>query len=308
MVLNLFLILLSFQVFSFELISHKGVHQEIEIRRPVKLDPQGCPTRAMIWRNHFFIENTIPAIAEAFRLGADRVEIDLTFSQDKRIVLMHDSHLLCRSGMNAATSSLTLAELKRLDISKDYRFHSLEGNPLRGKGINQLPSLEEVMDRFPNKGFVLNPKVDNDEFLEELVKILKLYEEKGTLDLRVTSMWGSDKAWKYLKNKFPHIKSRLSHMSVSLACKAAYKRLAGFGIFPSECRGFDIVISSDSFRDWNLWGGELGVVQMFHHYGSKIFVLKVDHLSELQKYSSLGFDGVISSTVDVIYRDEKFHP
>ena len=51
----------------------------------------------------------------------------------------------------------SMAELRALDIGYGYYTDSNE-YPLRGNGIGLMPSLEEVLDRFPHKGFLIDVK------------------------------------------------------------------------------------------------------------------------------------------------------
>jgi glycerophosphoryl diester phosphodiesterase len=60
-------------------------------------------------------ENTLPALAEAARLGADLCEIDVVLAADGEIVLMHDELLDRTTDGSGPVAQRSLAELKRLD-------------------------------------------------------------------------------------------------------------------------------------------------------------------------------------------------
>ncbi|HEY2387556.1 MAG TPA: glycerophosphodiester phosphodiesterase family protein [Candidatus Binatia bacterium] len=60
-------------------------------------------------------ENTVPAIAAAFDLGADYVEVDVRTSADGELVLSHDATVeRCTTG-HGLVAKMTLADLRALD-------------------------------------------------------------------------------------------------------------------------------------------------------------------------------------------------
>jgi glycerophosphoryl diester phosphodiesterase len=97
-------------------------------------------------------ENTLPAFEYALQLGVDVIELDMSVTKDKHIVISHDPHInkdLCLNfdGSPLANSpliySLTLAEVKKFDCGslKNIRFPKQEPRPK-----TPIPSLEEVFE------------------------------------------------------------------------------------------------------------------------------------------------------------------
>ncbi len=62
-------------------------------------------------------ENSLAAIREAARLGADFAEIDIRSTQDGVLILMHDSNMSRTTGFNAEVSSTTYAQIQDLTLS-----------------------------------------------------------------------------------------------------------------------------------------------------------------------------------------------
>src|SRR5262247_826875 len=60
-------------------------------------------------------ENTLPAIDRAIALGAAVVEIDLRYSADGEVVLMHDETVDRTTHGTGLVSRITLAEIRKLD-------------------------------------------------------------------------------------------------------------------------------------------------------------------------------------------------
>ena len=91
-------------------------------------------------------ENTLPAVAEAIRVGADMVEVDVRLSGDGQAVIFHDETIgrttrvparpARRLGPKTRLSELTLQEIRRLDAGGwfDRRF-----------ARTRVPTLDEVV-------------------------------------------------------------------------------------------------------------------------------------------------------------------
>lgn len=60
-------------------------------------------------------ENTLPALQEAIRLGAQMIEFDLLLTKDSVLVLMHDETVDRTTDGHGHVADLTLAEIRTLD-------------------------------------------------------------------------------------------------------------------------------------------------------------------------------------------------
>jgi glycerophosphoryl diester phosphodiesterase len=93
-------------------------------------------------------ENTLEVFVRAKALGVDVLEMDLRFSADGEIVLMHDATVDRTTNGQGRVADLTLAELQTLDAG--YRFADDSGHfPFRGRGLT-VPSFPEVLRRLPS--------------------------------------------------------------------------------------------------------------------------------------------------------------
>ncbi|WP_073093701.1 glycerophosphodiester phosphodiesterase [Cyclobacterium lianum] len=112
-------------------------------------------------------ENTIPAILEAIRVGAQMIELDVQFSRDTAMVLMHDATVDRTTNGSGAVAELTLSELRSLDAGswKDSRFSG-----------TRIPVLEEVLDLMP-RNIWLNIHLRGGQSLGS--SVARLLEEKG---------------------------------------------------------------------------------------------------------------------------------
>ncbi len=85
-------------------------------------------------------ENTMPAFAEALRLGARMIEFDVQLSRDGALVLMHDDTLDRTTDRQGRVADFTLSELRQADagIRKDARFAG-----------TRIPTFEETLATMP---------------------------------------------------------------------------------------------------------------------------------------------------------------
>ncbi len=63
-------------------------------------------------------ENTLPAIARAREVGADRIEVDVHRTRDGVVVVHHDEDLARAAGIPRRIADSTLAELERIPLAK----------------------------------------------------------------------------------------------------------------------------------------------------------------------------------------------
>ncbi len=85
-------------------------------------------------------ENTLAAIRLAWQQGADAVEIDVHFSKDGHVVVIHDDTTRKTAGVRRKVASQTLKELKALDAGS-WKHPKFKGEP--------IPTLVEAMATIP---------------------------------------------------------------------------------------------------------------------------------------------------------------
>lgn len=103
----------------------------------VFLEPVGR-TRAIAHRGFSGAapENTLAAVRAAIESGADMVEIDVTMSADRHLVVIHDETLDRTTGGRGEVAGLTLAEIRQLDAGRWF------SPAFAGE---RVPTLDEVL-------------------------------------------------------------------------------------------------------------------------------------------------------------------
>jgi glycerophosphoryl diester phosphodiesterase len=99
-----------------------------DIILPVIIGHRGCRAK--------YPENTPASFSAAMVVGADMIELDVTLSKDRKVVVIHDDTLNRTTSGFGPVHQATLQELKRLDAGSwfDPRFSG-----------ESLPTLEEVL-------------------------------------------------------------------------------------------------------------------------------------------------------------------
>lgn len=89
---------------------------------------------------HSHPENTLPALQEAVRLGAQMIEFDICLTKDSALVLMHDTTVDRTTNGSGKVGDLTLGQIRALDAGswKDARFAG-----------TRVPTFEEVLLALP---------------------------------------------------------------------------------------------------------------------------------------------------------------
>ncbi len=117
-------------------------------------------------------EHTLVAYEQALADGADVLELDIHATSDGVIVVMHDDTIDRTTDGMGAIKEITFDELRTYDAG--YRFTTDEGAtfPFRGMGL-LVPSLEEVLDTFPDVPYLIEIKQAAPSIVDEFVAITR---------------------------------------------------------------------------------------------------------------------------------------
>ncbi|XP_006811825.1 glycerophosphodiester phosphodiesterase 1-like [Saccoglossus kowalevskii] len=139
-------------------------------------DPVLEPNRVLVIAHrgggHDAPENTIAAIREAKKNGADGVELDLEFTKDGVPILLHDSTVDRTTNGSGNINSFTFEEVRKLDASYGHRLSATLGN-------EQIPTLEEATVECLKLGLKIffDVKGNAKQAAEALTKLYKKHEE-----------------------------------------------------------------------------------------------------------------------------------
>ncbi|MEH7463205.1 glycerophosphodiester phosphodiesterase [Bacillus thuringiensis] len=124
-------------------------------------------------------ENTMVSFRAAEKFGADGIELDVQFTKDNRIVVIHDETVNRTTNGKGAVRNYLYADLRALDAS--YTFYEKVG-------VQHIPLLEEVLEWLKTNNLILNIEFKNNKIVypgleEEVITLIRKYsmEERTIL-------------------------------------------------------------------------------------------------------------------------------
>ena len=282
----LFLSLFNF-AFSSTIIAHKG------LTNPFSFEAAGCHTRNLTSIDHHYVENTLPSIMEAYRLGADVVEIDLRLTKEGELVLYQGQSLDCQSNKQGMLWHFSLAELKT--VRPDWNLSADDGKsyPWRKRTPVYIPSFHDLLKVNGCRPLMLNPK---DQHHHEAVMIVKnLLPLK--CDWKKFSFWGSVETYQYIKKNIPDFGPFIPNHHHMDNCLKSYAAWGAFGYWPPVCKKEVLSIDVRNIP-WDLWQWPGGFTEIARKNGSQVWAYGANDNDKLRRYY-LSLDGIITS---LIYR------
>ena len=232
------------------------------------------------------------AFRGAAELGCSHLETDLRMSRDGEIVLMHDATLERTTNGAGAVSSLTLAELKRLDAG--YNF-SPDGRtfPARGRG-HVIPTLAEVVTALPDVR--LNVEI-KERGRPDLPRALADFIERHALTDRIIVAAERHALVKDFR--------RLSHSRVATSasrreCMSFWlgSRLGVTGLMPIRYQALQIPVMAGSFMGRSVPFLTPRLLRAAKRRGVAVHVWTIDDPGEMHRLLDAGVDGLMSDYPD----------
>ncbi len=245
------------------LLAHRGVHQTFSFEG---ITGDTDTSKRIHPPEHPYLENTIASMEAAFRHGADVVEFDVQPTTDGRFAVFHDWILDYRTDGKGVTREHTLGDLKKLDIGYGYTSDGGQTFPFRGKGVGLMPSLDEVLETFPDRQFLINIKSDDPGEGRKLAAVLaKLPPSHRAL----LSAYGSDLPMTALKERLPDLRV-MSRSSLKQAL-VDYLATGWSGRVPSSCRN-TLIHVPENYAPF-LWGWPNRFLARMEEAGSRVVLV-----------------------------------
>jgi glycerophosphoryl diester phosphodiesterase len=276
----------------FEVVAHRGVH--VNWKKGTYDRATGCEAIHIYKPTHDYIENTIESIAAAFEMGATIVEIDIRRTSDDHLVIFHDYMLECRTNGEGKISDYPLEYLQQLDIGYGYTPDDGQTYPFRGKGVGKMPTLVEVLEKFPNKKFLIDHKDGSLETAQLLIEIIKpLPVEQQELLYH----WGPPEITEYIQQEIPTIIRLFGNRPQVKACLMPYLLTAGLRGFPETCEGLGVGMPTQYVKFVVGWPYKF--LNKLSEANAK-FYLMVDTEEEAQAFLDMPVDGIVTDYIEVL--------
>ena len=245
------------------LLAHRGLAQDYDREG---LTGTTCTAERLILTGHTSLENTLPSMQAAFDLGADVVEFDVHRTADDSFAVFHDWTVDCRTDGSGVTHELTLDSLQSLDIGYGYTADGGQTYPFRGEGIGLMPSLDEVLNTFPDRHFLIDLKSNEPSDGALLADRLEALSPDQQARLMV---YGGGQAVQRVRERLPHIQTIWPHRLKQ--CLARYLGLGWTSHVPAACKG-SVVMVPANVAPW-LWGWPNRFLQRMDAVGTSVFVI-----------------------------------
>lgn len=273
----------------FEWIAHRGVHQTFSDEN---LDNNTCTAMRIHPPTHALLENTFPAMAAAFDQGAQTIELDVHRTADGELVVFHDWTVDCRTEGHGETRSLTLAQLKALDVGYGYSADGGASFPFRGQGVGLMPSLREVLRQFPLGHFMIDQKDQSPETTQLIARVLSEESAVQRACLNATPP---------LNAQFQQTVAQGCSMADKRGikrCLVDYLKTGWSAQLPASCVGQRLTLP-----DWTLmrlvWGWPGTFIERVHAGGGKVYIWTNDP-SRVGALRQLGIDGILTDRIELM--------
>ncbi|MEP3602531.1 MAG: glycerophosphodiester phosphodiesterase family protein [Stappiaceae bacterium] len=246
------------------LLSIGGIHHPFE---QGARDADECVANAVQDGAPPFIENTIPALEAAYSAGADLIAIDIQPTIDGDFAVFRDSVVNCRTNGAGETRTYTMSQLKRLDIGYGYTADRGLSYPFRYRGVGLMPSLDDIIQRFPIRRIILNLRSEKENDGNILAAYLKGYAPEILKNIIVL---GDDKPINALQARIPSL--TVTTPKRIRDCLDQYVLLGWLTIVPEVCKETVLLLPAD-YIDW-LPGWPHRFHNRFENAGTTYFLIE----------------------------------
>jgi glycerophosphoryl diester phosphodiesterase len=217
--------------------------------------------------------NTLPAFELAAKQGADGVELDVHFSQDKQLIVLHDFTVDHTTDGTGDARDMTLAELKALDAGS---WKGAEYTDI------QIPTLDEVFEAIGQKLYVnveIKSETEDTDGVEQAVADCI---RRNNMQARVIVSSFNPLALKRFRDIMPAVPIGYLYMSDDQPFAEVMETL------PHEARHPHYPMIDRAYMEWT------------KRKGYRVNAWTVDDPARAIELKRLGVDAIITDTPDVM--------
>jgi len=223
-------------------------------------------------------ENTLASFEGAMQAGCDMIELDVTLTKDRKVVVIHDDTLDRTTTGKGPVRGHALAEIKALDAGSwfDARFAE-----------ERVPELSEVIKLTAGRS-MLNIEIKESAFeaiypvdaIEH--QVVKLVKTSGAMDRVIISSFDKRILQRIAAMDAPPAVAYISDHGADKSVLEMLLKMRSFSWHPRFT-----VLTRDQ-------------VDMLHAAGIKIFPWTINTRTEAEKVLALGVDGLICNELRVM--------
>jgi glycerophosphoryl diester phosphodiesterase len=229
-------------------------------------------------------ENTMAAIDNGMRLGADGFEIDVQLSADGIPIVIHDRTLDRTTDRTGPVQSLTAAELAAVDAGFHCKIDG--GYPFRGQGIG-VPALDAVLAKHHTR-VIIEMKGGEPDLARAVGTAIR---RAGAVD-RICVGSFHQQSMDTIRREYPEIVTSASQEEARWMLHRSWVRWAW--VRPRPYFAFQVPEYAGRMRVVSR-----NFVRHVHREGHAIQVWVVNERADMERLLDWGVDGIISDIPDL---------
>lgn len=220
-------------------------------------------------------ENTIASFANALALGVDAIELDVRWSKDNNLVVIHDKTLDRTTNGHGLVSDFTYQELRMFDAGRACH----------------IPLLENILDIF-GQHCLINIELKESGLVDEVVHTA--LTKKAHI---LISAFDTDDQAEYADSSWEELKIWSGRIPVGLL--ATMEKIIRIGVnnfisAAKEHRATAISLQKSIVRC------RPDIIKKAHKEGLSVFAWTVNRSAEVNWLKSLGIDGIFSDCPEIL--------
>lgn len=229
-------------------------------------------------------ENTTAAFDLGMAAGADGLELDVHLSRDGVVVVHHDDTLERTTDGTGTLAALTAAELACVDAG--CRFVADGAHPFRNQGVG-IPTLGEVLRRYPDMRIIIEMKVDSRAMGEAVAREVRM---AGAAERVCAAGFGARSA-AAARAALPEMATSACHTE---AVMAVYRSLARWPVRRPSYNAYQVPEIAGHIRVVSP-----RFIRHAHEANVKVQVWTVDDETDMARLLAWGADALITNRPDV---------
>jgi glycerophosphoryl diester phosphodiesterase len=218
-------------------------------------------------------ENTFAAFEAAIRKGADMIELDIQLTSDSQWVVIHDLSLKRTCGLSKKVRHIPLSRIKSLDAGSWF------SNLYSGETVPTLVELLAWAKKRINLNIEIKGSIRNDDGeIRTLLTAISRYKMVRNVIL-------SSFDWKILR------KIRSLHKTIPVGVLVHREPRFLYMREAIDLKAFSVHLPRHKFNK--------NVADQIHKHKLKVYLYTVNQAKEIEKYSTLGADGLFSNYPDL---------
>ncbi|MFZ1362381.1 MAG: glycerophosphodiester phosphodiesterase [Candidatus Nanopelagicales bacterium] len=218
-----------------------------------------------------FPENSLTAFREVVNMGYTHIETDMRATRDGSVMIFHDANLNRVTNGVGRISELPYSEVAKAKIA----------------GKDQIMTLQELLEEFPDTAFNLDVK--DDQTVEPFIAAMK---QTQAFDRVCVGSFSGKRLKAVRKELGPKLATGMAPSEVSLLASAS--RAGRFGANFSDRISSSVIAAQVPIKAGRIPIVTQAFVHTAHRIGLAVHVWTIDETDQMERLLDLGVDGIMT--------------